>query len=525
MKIKILICLLSLSFTLVFLSCSASLKNEKELLDLRNTFSNIIPKPVSIAPTNKFFILDKSAKIYVEPMNSETSFIGKYLAGIIKPSTGYSLQVLELDKNAVGGNIYLTINGKDKSLGEEGYELTVSEERINLSANKQAGLFRGVQTLRQLFSPSIGSSDIQSEHWEIPTGTIKDYPRFEWRGVMLDVARHFFSVKDVNSYIDLAALYKINYFHLHLSDDQGWRIQINSWPNLSTYGGSTQVDGGKGDYYTQAEYSEIVAYAQERYITVVPEIDMPGHTNAALASYPELNSDGIAPSLYTGIEVGFSTLAISKDITYKFIDDVIKELSAITPGPYIHIGGDEAPKIDSIDYVHFIDKVQSIVYSFGKKMVGWDEISKANLFPTSVAQHWDNEIILNAVKQGVKVIMSPASKTYLDMKYDSTTGLGLFWAGYIEVKDAYNWDPATQMGGISENNILGIEAPLWSETIINLDDIEYLAFPRLAGHAEIGWSQVKGRNWDEYKERLAEHGLRWTEKGLNFYRSPQVLWK
>ena len=163
--------------------------------------------------------------------------------------------------------------------------------------------------------------------------------------------------------------------------------------------------------------------------------------------------------------------------------------------------------------------------SFGKKMVGWDEISKANLFPTSVAQHWDNEIILNAVKQGVKVIMSPASKTYLDMKYDSTTGLGLFWAGYIEVKDAYNWDPATQMGGISENNILGIEAPLWSETIINLDDIEYLAFPRLAGHAEIGWSQVKGRNWDEYKERLAEHGLRWTEKGLNFYRSPQVLWK
>src|SRR3972149_12291790 len=365
MKIKILICLLSLSFTLVFLSCSASLKNEKELLDLRNTFSNIIPKPVSIAPTNKFFILDKSAKIYVEPMNTETSFIGKYLAGIIKPSTGYSLQVLKSDENAVERNIYLTINGKDKSLGEEGYELTVSEERINLSANKPVGLFRGVQTLRQLFSPSIGSSDIQSEHWEIPTGTIKDCPRFEWRGVMLDVARHFLSVKDVKSYIDLAALYKINYFHLHLSDDQGWRIQINSWPNLAIFGGSRQVDGGKGDYYTQAEYSEIVAYAQERYITVVPEIDMPGHTNAALASYPELNSDGIAPSLYTGIEVGFSALAISKDITYKFIDDVIKELSAITPGPYIHIGGDEAPKIDSIDYVHFIDTVQSIVYSFG----------------------------------------------------------------------------------------------------------------------------------------------------------------
>ena len=158
-------------------------------------------------------------------------------------------------------------------------------------------------------------------------------------------------------------------------------------------------------------------------------------------------------------------------------------------------------------------------------MIGWDEITKANLSPGTLAQHWANEVDPNAVKGGMKIIMSPASKTYLDMKYDSTTTLGQFWAGYVEVKDAYNWDPATLIKGISENNIIGIESPLWTEKILDLNDIEYMAFPRLAGHAEIGWSQVKGRNWDEYKERLAEQGLRWKVMRVNFYHSPQVLWK
>ncbi len=519
--------LLPILFSIFFISCKTTSPTEdgKQLPDLSGTLTNIIPKPVNVNATGSTFIFNENSDIYVEPLNTETAFIGQYLADKIKSSTGYDIQVMETIGNPASGNIYITAFNSDQSLGEEGYELNITKELIKLSAHKPAGLFRGIQTIRQLFSTLIESKTIQSGSWEIPTGVIRDYPRFEWRGIMLDVARHFFSVEDVKIYIDLAVYYKINHFHLHLSDDQGWRIQINSWPNLAIYGGNTQVGGGQGGYYTQAEYSEIVEYAQQRYITIVPEIDMPGHTNAALASYPELNSNGIAPSLYTGIEVGFSALALEKDITYRFIEDVVRELSAITPGAYIHIGGDEAPRVDSVDYVHFIDSVQNIVHSYGKQMVGWDEISKANLSKTSIAQHWANEIILNAVNQGVKVIMSPASKAYLDMKYNSSTILGLFWAGYVEVMDAYNWDPVTQMRGITENNILGVEAPLWSETIVNLEDIEYMAFPRLAGHAEIGWSRVEGRNWDEYKERLVEHGLRWVEMDLNFYRSPHVPWK
>jgi hexosaminidase len=493
--------------------------------DLDGSFNNIIPKPVSVNPGGELFVMDEDADIYVEPLNSEIAFIGTYLLDIIKPSTGYNIYVLPASGVHEDGNIYITTVGGDPSLGDEGYELTVTEDIIELKAYKPAGLFRGVQTLRQLFSPLIESKTVQKGEWRVATGTIRDYPRFQWRGVMLDVARHFFGVEDVKQYINLAAFYKINRFHLHLSDDQGWRILINSWPNLAVYGGSTSVNGNKPGYYTQSEYSEIVKYAQQRYIEIIPEIDMPGHINAALASYSELNGNDIAPPLYTGIEVGFSALDVNKDITYRFIDNVIRELSAITPGLYIHIGGDEAPHVDSLDYVYFVDKVQSIVQSHGKRMIGWEEICKANLSSTSFAQLWADNIILSGLSSGAKVIMSPASKTYLDMKYDSTTKLGLNWAGFVEVRDAYNWDPANYLEGINEDNIIGIEAPLWSETLTSIDDIEYMAFPRLPGHAEIGWSKASGRNWDEYKERLAEHGLRWKEMEINNYRSPQVPWK
>lgn len=529
MKNKLLI-VLSILFSLFFVSCItiSPTVEEKLATNLTGSFSNVIPKPVSITIEGGIFILDKNTNIYLNPANSETMFIGNYIAEKMRTSTGYSLPVYKSNDSSGSRNIFLTLNEDTKSLGDEGYELTVTEDEINISASTPAGLFRGVQTLRQVFPPPVESSEIQPGLWKIPTGRIIDYPRFRWRGIMLDVARHFFSVDVVKSYIELASLYKINSFHIHLTDDQGWRIQINSWPKLATYGGSTEVGGGQGGYYTQAEYSEIVKYAQLRYITVIPEIDMPGHTNAALASYPELSFDGTTPTLYTGINTGFSGLDVKKGIAYKFINDVIKELSAITPGPYIHIGGDEAPKIDSLEYIKFVDSVQSIVHSYKKEMIGWEDISKANLSIGTIAQHWDNRIILyaiNAVKQGVNVIMSPASKTYLDMKYDSTTALGLFWAGYLEIKDAYDWDPATQIKGITENNIIGVEAPLWSETLTDLNDIEYMAFPRLAGEAEIGWSPVNNRNWEDYKERLVEQGLRWKLMGVNFYHSPQILWK
>lgn len=486
---------------------------------------NIIPKPVLVKPASGTYTLTAANNIYVEPATPELTAIGQYLADKLKPATGYALQVLPTTGAPANGNIYLTVVDGDLSLGEERYELTITADLVKLVAYRPVGLFRGVQTIRQLLPPSIESSSVQAGPWQMATGTIRDRPRFAWRGVMLDVGRHFFSVADLKRYIDLIAYYKMNIFHLHLTDDQGWRIMINSWPKLATYGGSTEVGGGSGGYYTRADYADIVAYAQSRYITVVPEIDMPGHTNAALASYPELNCDGTAPALYTGTEVGFSSLCINKDITYQFLDDVIKELAAITPGPYIHIGGDEAKATAPDDYKLFFERAQAIVRKHGKQVIGWAEIARSPLLPNSIAQYWVDDVAGEVAKQGVKVIMSPASKAYLDMKYDASTSLGLDWAGYIDLPTAYDWDPATALNSVPEGNVLGIEAPLWSETLQTIQDIEYMAFPRLPGYAEIGWSPAASRNWDEYRLRLGTHGPRLTAMGVNFYRSSQIPWR
>lgn len=339
---------------------------------------------------------------------------------------------------------------------------------------------------------------------------------------MFDLARHFFVEDDIKQIIDAMAYYKLNRLHLHLTDDQGWRIAIASWPNLTTIGGSTEVGGGTGGFYTQTQYTDIVNYAQSRHIIIVPEIDMPGHCNAALASYASLNVNDTAPPLYTGTNVGFSAMAVNKAITYSFVDSVVQELASITPGPYIHLGGDESSTLSSSDYINFIQQVQTIVQTHGKQLVGWEEISQATLLSSSVAQHWSSNLALNAFSQGAKVIMSPASKTYLDMKYNSSSPFGQTWAGMIEVEDAYDWDPATEVNGIPESGILGVEAPLWTELITTIANAEFMIFPRLIGHAEIGWSPQASRNWSDYKKRLANHGPRLTAMGVNFYSSSEV---
>jgi hexosaminidase len=489
------------------------------------TMNNLIPKPSFVQTAPGGFSLTAAAGIYVSAGNLELESIGNLLAQSLRPATGFALPVIPSDSIPPAGNIYLAIEGGDPVLGEEGYTLAVTPDLVALVAYMPAGLFRGAQTVRQLLAAGIESPAVQPGPWVLPAGAIRDLPRFSWRGAMLDVARHFFGVADVKAFIDWMAYYKMNRFHLHLSDDQGWRLMIDSWPQLAQTGGSTAVGGDPGGFYTPAEYAEIVAYAQSRYITVIPEIDMPGHTNAALASYPDLNCDGVARPPNTGIEVGFSTLCVGKDITYTFIDDVIREIAALTPGPYIHIGGDEVRTLSAEEYLSFVQKAQGVVNKYGKRMIGWDEIGRIDLLPQTIVQYWNGPLAAEAARQGAKIIMSPASRAYLDQKYTSSTELGLNWAGNIEVQDSYSWEPAAQLDGVSEGQILGVEAPLWTETIRTRADIEYMALPRLIGIAEIGWSSADGRDWNEYRLRLAEHGLRLTFWNVNFYRSPQVPWK
>jgi hexosaminidase len=312
--------------------------------------------------------------------------------------------------------------------------------------------------------------------------------------------------------------------HLHLSDDQGWRIEIRSRPRLAQIGGSTQAGGGPGGYYTQEEYADIVRYAQAHFMTVVPEIDLPGHTNAALVAYPELSCGTRPPALYTGIDVGFSTFCVDNEETYRLIEDVLRELAQLTPGNFLHVGGDEVEALTDEEYAHFIERVQEIVSGLDKQMVGWEEIAKARLLPTTLSQQWKSDSASAAVQQGARIIVSPASRAYLDMKYDEGTELGLSWAGMTEVDEAYGWDPATFLPGVRESDIAGVEAPLWTETISNITAAQYMAFPRLPAIAEIGWTPPSGRNWEEFRVRLAAQAPRWNLLGINYYRSPTVPW-
>src|SRR5215204_3252893 len=429
------------------------------------------------------------------------------------------------------GSVVLRRDPSRKGHGPEAYELQISPTRITISADAAAGAFYGVQTLRQLLPPALEYEALRAARRNpppivLPALVVRDSPRFAWRGAMLDVARHFLTVEEVKRYVDLMALHKLNRLHMHLADDQGWRIEIKSWPNLTVLGGSSEVGGGPGGFYSQEQYAAIVTYAADRFITIVPEIDMPGHTNAALASYPELNCDGVARPVFTGTEVGFSALCVEKEITYTFIDDVVGEISSITPGPYFHVGGDEVKALTPGQYLGFVDRVQAIVQKHGKQMIGWDEIAPANLVPTSIIQHWRPKTTpAEAMTKGVKVIMSVASKAYLDMKYDAATPIGLTWAGIVNVQTSYEWDPGTAAEGVPAASVLGVEGPLWSETIANIRDFEYLAFPRLAALAEAAWSPQSSRTWEEFRVRLGLQNARWTALGLNFYRSPEVPWR
>ena len=404
----------------------------------------------------------------------------------------------------------------DASIPPEGYRLDLEPTGIRITSSGAAGAFYAEQTLGQL-----------GEH--PPTGVIEDHPRFAYRGAMLDVARHFLPVEAVLRYVDDIALLKLNHLHLHLTDDQGWRIEIDAYPELTRIGGATQVGGGGGGYYTKADYRRIVAYAAERFVTIVPEIDMPGHTNAAIVAYPELGDEPAEP--YEGIEVGFSTLAIGEESTYEFVRTVLTELAAMTPGPYLHLGGDESFKTSDEDFLLFVRRAAELGAATGKTVIGWHEMGRSSELPAGmVGQYWDyavprepaGEYTLSFVRQGGKVILSPADRVYLDIRYTEDHPYGLVWAdGPTTLPDAYDWEPTDIVPGLAEADILGVEAPIWTETLATIEQVESMAFPRLAAVAERAWSP---RGASGLLERLPALQAVWDARGIAYHRVPEVGW-
>ncbi len=481
----------------------------------------LVPQPTSLrmAEGTPFVV---NAQTVLEADGDEAMRIASLFASRIRPATGFALRP---SAPAVAINsIRFQLRADRTDLGDEGYELSVHPDSVRIVAMRPAGLYHGAQTLRQLLPTQVESDIRIGRPWGIPSLTIRDVPRFAWRGAMLDVARHFFTVREVEQYIDLLAMYKMNRLHLHLADDQGWRIEIRSRPLLTERGAVTEVGGRSGGFYTQQDYADIVRYAQERFITVVPEIDMPGHINAALIGYPELACSRRPPAPYTGIDVGWSAICVDSAESYALIDDVVREIAAITPGPWFHMGGDEVQTLTPVQYAGFVQRVQEIVFRHGKSMVGWDEILEAPIQPGTIAQVWRLDSLRHPLAPDVRILMSPGKHTYLDMKPDTSTELGLHWAGYVDVRSSYEWDPATYLCGVGEDRIAGVEAPIWSETLRNISAVEYLAVPRIPALAEVGWSDQGSRAWEDFRSRLAAQAPRWRYLGINYYRSSQIPW-
>ena len=522
--ISIFIGIIALGIVIISSIIILNEKNEGSFVFAEETSSVlIIPKPLNYEEGEGNFIISEDTSIYVKGRNDketqEIIKIAEFLQEKLNPATGFELKIVESDK-VPSGNIYLTTIGGEEDKGQEGYKIVTTQDKIEIIAYTPEGISRGVQTLRQLLPSDIEKNTlVTGVEWTVPVSTIDDKPEYEYRGLMIDVARHFFPVEDIKRQIDLAAQYKINKVHLHLSDDQGWRLEIKKWPDLTNIGGLTEVGGGPGGYYTQEEFKDIVEYAKERYVEIIPEFDMPGHTNAALASYGFLNPDGKKKEPYTDIKVGLSTLMTNDEKTYEFIEDIIREVSEISPSQYIHIGGDEAESTKKEDYDYFVGRVTDIVKKYGKTPIGWDPIdTSSEIDKTVVLQNWEdsNE---EAVKKEMKMIISKAPKAYLDMKYNKNTPYGLDWAGLIPIETAYRWDPTEYA---PKELILGIESPLWTENIETKDAMDFMIYPRLLGYSEIGWTPKENRDWNEYKTRLESQGERLSNQGINYYRDSTI---
>jgi len=512
-------------------------------------YMGIIPAPVSVKKSIGEFVLSQETKIQADtPNNKAVVFFSSFLAN----SMAYNKQVGLRNTNAGSNVIYLTSTGTE-GLAPEGYRLTITPQQITI-AGKGAGLFYGIQTLMQLIPMDRGATA------KIPCVTIEDFPRFGYRGLMLDVCRHFFSVEFVKKYIDLMAAYKLNNFHWHLTDDQGWRIEIKKYPRLTqvasmraeTVIGSyrernpQQYDNtSHGGFYTQDQIRDVVRYAAARYINVVPEIEMPGHAQAALAAFPELSCDPSLDYKVAGTWGVFNNIFCPSEKTFGFLQDVLTEVIELFPSKYIHIGGDEAPKtvwknskfcqnlIKKLNLKdehglqsYFIQRMEKFVNSKGRSIIGWDEILEGGLAPNATVMSWRGEEGgIAAAQQNHDVIMTPGSNgLYIDHGQGKLNQEPLSIGGNEPVNKIYSYNPTpAALNAEQQKHVLGVQANLWTEYITTNNKVEFMLMPRLMGLAEVAWSPLANKNFTDFNEvRLPGH-LAWMDKNGFNYRVPAAF--
>jgi hexosaminidase len=509
----------------------------------------IIPAPVEAQTLNGEFHLTASSRILAEKKLSATA---KFLAAHLRPATGFALKIKSAENKMRDGDILLAIENTNSGLGTEGYELSIETNVVIIRAPTETGIFYGVQSLLQLLPPEIFSNKISSAtDWKISCAEIFDAPRFAWRGFMLDVSRHFYTQAEVEQVLDLLALYKFNTFHWHLTDDQGWRIQIKKYPKLTELGAwrkavgfglasnsttAYRSDGRYGGFYTQKQIREVVAYAAARHITIVPEIEMPGHSMAALTAYPQFSCTGgpFTTDRDGGVYDGIYNVA--DDQTYIFLGNILREVSKLFPGKYIHIGGDEVPtrtwrhsaecqalmKAEGLKnerelQSYFTARIEKMVNADGKSIIGWSEIREGGLTPSAALMDWIGGGAESA-SSGHDVVMSPTAYSYFD-HYQSTNHMQEPKAigGFLPLKKVYSFDPMpTNLPAEFRDNVLGAQANLWTEYIPNLARVEYMMFPRLCALAEVVWSPKEIRDWNDFKIRAALNEKRLDALGVNY---------
>jgi len=531
----------------------------------------IVPKPVSARIGSGRFVLTRQARIVaVAGVNAAAELqVANDLAVYLRPATGYALPAITGRPGP--GDIGLEIGNPGTlrtSQWAEGYQLDTTTSGVTIEAPAVHGLYDGIQTFRQLLPAWINSPTAVPESWTTPVVAITDYPRYSYRGLLLDIARHYEPASAVEQLISQIAAYKINVLHLHLSDDQGFRLVINGFPRLTSIGaqGSVGTSGrlvDPGGFWTQAQYKAVVADAAAHFITVIPEVDSPGHNNAIImseyndTSNPALpvNPHSINCSQYKPPhwdyteDVGYSALCPGSRDTWAIMTAIISQLTAITPGPYYDLGGDEVPTslLSTPQYAAFINREAGIVTSHGKTVMGWADIAGPGTKPSagSIAEYWQpaggtstgTVTGREAVAKHMKIVMAPANHTYLDQKYIVSArssvppSLGMNWAcpSGCDVSSAYNWNPGGFVTGVTDRNVIGVEGAMWGETVANLANADYMIFPRLLALAEVAWSPAARRTptspaYHDFLRRLAGQGARLQAAGVNFYPSTQVPW-